>query len=100
MKNLALAVLALVLASGCTAVQNIAEDYKYTSSLRYFVSEEDKKARYEKICTDIGLTSDDDNWVSCLMRARALDEERATARTADSVQRHRDCAFNEKCTDF
>lgn len=83
MKHL-LIVSILVALAGCTAVQNIAEDYKYTSALRYFVSDEDKQARYEKICSDIGLKAEDENWIPCLMKARELDEARANARTSSS----------------
>ena len=93
--------------SSCTAVQNIAEDYKYTSSLRYFVSDEDKQARYAEICSEIGLTTEDESWIPCLMRARELDEQRANARTAASASERKSmtelgphspgCAANNSC---
>ena len=84
MKKALLVVRAALTIKGCTAAKNIAEDYKYTSSLRYFVSDEDKQAYYEEICSEIGLTSEHENWLSCLMRAREMVDAWANSRTAAS----------------
>ena len=104
MKKVILIISAALTITGCTAVQNIAEDYKYTSSLRYFVSDEDKQAYYEEICTEIGLTSEHENWLSCLMRAREIVEARANARasarknnTSTMTQLPQHCAMTNSC---
>ena len=94
-------VFAALLSSSCTGVQQYVEDYKYTSTFGHFVSDEDKKARWEKICTEIGLTSDDEKWTECLMRAREMDEIRASARVVPSSnptgQPSAHCSMTNSC---
>jgi len=107
MKIILVTIFAVLTLPGCTAVKNIAEDYKYTSSLRHFVSDESKQARYQELCTEVGLTPEGEGWANCLIKARELDLQRASARSAraassstnttQSVYRNNGCAATNSC---
>lgn len=78
--------------TSCTAVNNYYDELKHTSSLRYFVSEEEKLARYQEVCKQIGLTEESEAWEDCLVQARTIDAnqaaQRSAANRAAAQQRH------------
>jgi hypothetical protein len=76
----------------CTAASNYYENLKHTSSLRYFVSEEEKLARYQDTCRSIGITEESEQWEGCLIQAKTIDDNAAAQRgavnRASAQQRH------------
>ena len=92
--SLGTALLAMGLLVSCTAASNYYEHLKHTSSLRYFVSDEEKLARYQKACKSIGITEESQQWESCLLSAKSIDEEAAARRSATSTARARACSMD------
>jgi len=80
--NLSLIFFIVLSLQGCNAVGNYTEHMKHTSSLRFFVSEEAKLERWTNSCKSIGVTEESENWETCLMQAKQLDEQAASARSA------------------
>jgi hypothetical protein len=84
----------VLLLSSCNAANNYYENMKHTSSLRYFVSDEEKLARYQKTCRSIGVTEESDNWDACLITAKQTDESTAAARAASQRAKVQACTMN------
>jgi hypothetical protein len=84
----------VLLLSSCNAANNYYENMKHTSSLRYFVSDEEKLARYQKTCRSIGVTEESDNWEACLITAKQTDESTAAARAATQRAKVQACTMN------
>ena len=93
---LSIALIFVAALASCTAMNNYYENVKHTSSLRHFVSEEEKLARYQKTCRSIGITEESEQWEYCLIQAKTIDAnaaaQRGAANRAAAQQRHQAAA--------
>ncbi len=76
------ALVSIIILSSCTAASNYYENLKHTSSLRHFVSDEEKLERYKSVCRSLSITEKSDNWENCLLEAKKIDENAASERGA------------------
>ena len=86
----------LMVLSSCAAVNNYYENVKHTSSVRMFLSEEEKLERYQAICKGLGLTEESESWEICLietMKTHVAAAARSSRANRDAaMERHREAS--------